>query len=356
MERVRRVASHAAVSLRIAEEERDERMSDAGDNVVPFPQPAERLRRVDPEVRRALGDLRREIDERFGPSAREAREESFDWIALFDELRHRMGNLGVVERSGEVDEFGLDLLALVRSRALLDFLVDRYWRVELYGADALPAEGPVLFVANRSGLLPWDGLVFAHRLQRELSDWPRVRFLVADWLITLPFAQPWLARLGGVRACRENTDRLLRRGRSVLAFPEGVKGAAKDFRQRYRLQRFGRGGAVRAALECGVPLVPVGIVGAEEIHPILFKSQLAGRATGLPFVPVTPTFPALGPAGLLPLPAKWSIEIGEPLEFGPQDASAANDELYVSRMNEQLRSCVRDLITRGLERRTSAWT
>ena len=161
--------------------------------------------------------------------------------------------------------------------------------------------------------------------------------------MTLPFAQPLLARFGGVRACRENTDRLLRRGRSVLAFPEGEKGAAKDFRQRYQLQRFGRGGAVRAALECKVPLVPVGIVGAEETHPILFKSRLAGRAAGFPFLPVTPTFPLLGPLGLLPLPAKWSIEIGEPLDLDGSDDSAARDELYISRMNEQLRVRVRDL-------------
>jgi 1-acyl-sn-glycerol-3-phosphate acyltransferase len=328
-------------------------MSDPSDNVVPF-RPRAALRRGR-ELRSALRDLRREIDDRFANEPEGDDEDSFDWIQLFDEVRHRLGAYGVAERSGEVDEFGLDVLTLVRSRALLDFLVDRYWRVALEGADALPDKGPVLFVANHSGVLPWDGLVFAHRLQRERPEWQRTRFLVADWLITLPFAQPLLARLGGVRACRENTDRLLRRGKSVLAFPEGEKGAAKDFRQRYRLQRFGRGGAVRAALECGVPLVPVGIVGAEETHPILYKSRLAGRATGLPFVPVTPTFPALGPLGLLPLPAKWSIEIGEPLELAAAEPAAANDELYVSRMNEQLRDRVRELVSRGLERRASAW-
>jgi 1-acyl-sn-glycerol-3-phosphate acyltransferase len=213
----------------------------------------------------------------------------------------------------------------------------------------------VLFVANRSGLLPWDGLVFAHTMERALPNWERPRFLVADWLVTLPFAQPALARLGGVRACRENTDRLLRGGRSVLAFPEGVKGAAKVFRDRYRLQRFGRGGAVRAAIENGVPLVPVGIVGAEESNPILFKSRIAGRALGLPFVPVTPTFPLLGPAGLVPLPTKWSIEIGEALALDAMDASAATDELLVSRMNETLRARIRELVERGLDRRESAW-
>jgi len=331
-------------------------MRDPGDNVVPFPSARVRSRADLDALRSALRGLRREIDERFPAKQPEDRDVAFDWLQLFDELRHRLGTAGVAERSGEVDEFGLDVLTLVRTNTLLDFLVDRYWRVDLQGAEGLPEEGPVLFVANHSGLLPWDGLVFAHRLQRERPHWHRTRFLVADWLVTLPFAQPMLARLGGVRACRENTDRLLRRGKSVLAFPEGEKGAAKDFRRRYQLQRFGRGGAVRAALECGVPLVPVGIVGAEEAHPILYKSRVAGRAAGLPFVPITPTFPMLGPLGLLPLPAKWSIEIGEPLDLAGVDVSAAHDELYVSRMNEQLRAQIRDLLARGLARRSSAWT
>jgi 1-acyl-sn-glycerol-3-phosphate acyltransferase len=329
-------------------------MGDANDNVVPFPQPAGRLRRADPELRRALGDLRREIDDRFGPAAREEREESFDWVELFDELRHRLGNLGVVERSGEVDEFGLDLLTLMRSTALLDFLVDRYWRVELHGADTLPVDGPVLFVANRAGLLPWDGLVFAHRLQRDRPTWPRTRFLVADWLITLPFVQPYLSRLGGVRACRENAERLLEAGHFVVVFPEGVKGAAKVFRDRYRLQRFGRGGVIRVALETGVPLVPVGVVGAEEAHPVLFKWTPPGRP--LPFVPVTPTFPLLGPLGALPLPSKWMIRIGAPVELSQLGPEALRDELLLSRLTEDLRAEIQALVDAGLHEREGVWS
>lgn len=333
-------------------------MSELPDNVVPL----RRLRTTGAAraevaaLRRALSDLRSEIDTRFAhadESASGELGESFDWIGLFDELRRRVGSLGMAERSAEVDEFGLDVMTIVRARPFLDFLVDRYFRVELVGAERTGAAEPVLFVGNHSGLLPWDGLVFAHCMQRAKPDWFRPRFLVADWLITLPFAQPLLARLGGVRACRENTDRLLRRGKSVIAFPEGVKGAAKEFRDRYRLQRFGRGGAVRAAIENRVPLVPVGIVGAEEVHPILFKSRTAGRALGLPFLPVTPTFPALGPLGALPLPATWSIEIGEPLTFDDVDPESAADELFVSRMNEELRTRIRALVSRGLARRSA---
>ena len=224
----------------------------------------------------------------------------------------------------------------------------------MVGSENLP-EGPCLLAANRSGLLPYDGLMLSHAVERFRSQNERPRFLVADWFITLPFIQPYLARLGGVRACRENTDRLLRTGRSVIAFPEGEKGAAKVFRQRYQVQRFGRGGVVRAALDNCVPLVPVGIVGAEEVHPVLFKTSLPARALGLPFIPVTPTFPILGPLGLLPLPTKWLMTVGEPLELEYPDADEPEDELQVSRLTEQLRSRVQELVSQGLEMRPSVW-
>jgi 1-acyl-sn-glycerol-3-phosphate acyltransferase len=249
----------------------------------------------------------------------------------------------------------MDEVVLRRAQPLLDFLLDRWWRVDVGGLDNLPVSGPCLLVANHAGLLPWDGLVISHALSRWHPGGERPRFLVADWLITLPFAQPMLARLGGVRACRENAERLLRSGHWVVAFPEGQKGAAKVFRERYRLQRFGRGGAVRMALEIGVPLVPVGIVGAEEVHPVLFKIRtLAGRA-GLSFLPVTPTFPWLGPLGLLPLPSKWVVRFGEPLAIDRLAPDDARDELVVSRLTEDLRRSIQRLVEEGLRARPSVF-
>jgi 1-acyl-sn-glycerol-3-phosphate acyltransferase len=246
------------------------------------------------------------------------------------------------ERSGEVDEFGLDPVACARARGVLEWLCESWWRVEVTGLAELPREEPALLVANHSGLLPYDGLVLAHVVERETGRRPR--FLVADWLVTLPFAQPWLARVGGVRACRENAHRLLRLGHSVIAFPEGAKGAAKVFADRYRLQRFGRGGVVRVAIEAGVPLVPVSVVGAEEAHPILFKLHTAARAVGLPFLPVTPTFPWLGPAGLVPLPSKWRIRFGAKVATERLGAAAAGDEVLISRMTEELRTEIQTMV------------
>jgi 1-acyl-sn-glycerol-3-phosphate acyltransferase len=305
------------------------------------------------ELRDALDGLRREIRDRFQAPPSQPRDE-IDWMALMQKIQRRVSALGMSERSGEVDEFGMDEVVLRRARPILDLLYDRYWRIDLHDVERIPDDQPCLMVANRSGLLPYDGLMVSHAIWRTRPGlWPR--FLVADWLITLPFVQPYLARLGGVRACRENAERLIRSGQPALVFPEGVKGAAKVFRERYRLQRFGRGGVVRLALETRVPIVPIGVVGAEEAHPILFKWNAPARTIGLPFLPITPTFPLLGPLGLLPLPTKWVIRVGEPMSIDHLEPDAASDELLISRMTEELRSQIQTLVDMGLSDRESIW-
>jgi 1-acyl-sn-glycerol-3-phosphate acyltransferase len=293
---------------------------------------------------RALHGLRRELRGRLdaAESALTERLGQPDVFELFERLRRAAGTFGMEERSAEVDEFGLDPVSSARARSLLEWLSRSWWRVDVAGTAEIPRDEPVLFVANHSGLLPYDGLMIAHVVERETGRRPR--FLVADWLVTLPFAQPWLARVGGVRACRENAHRLLRLGHSVIAFPEGVKGAAKVFADRYRLQRFGRGGVIRVAIEAGVPIVPVSVVGAEEAHPILFKLHTAARSVGLPFLPVTPTFPWLGPAGLLPLPSKWRLRFAPPIATDTLGAEAAADEVLVSRMTEELRAQIQSMV------------
>jgi 1-acyl-sn-glycerol-3-phosphate acyltransferase len=303
----------------------------------------------------ALAGLRSELRRRLASPGDEPggggdgeETERFDWVALAEDLRRRLGQFGMRERSGEVDDFGLDPETIRSARPLFRLLRKRWWRIEVVGLEHVPADRPVMFVANHSGLLPWDGLALAETIEEAHGAARRPRFLIADWLITLPFVQPALARLGGVRACRENAERLLATGRSVVAFPEGVKGAAKTFRDRYRLQRFGRGGAVRLALAAGVPIVPVAIVGAEETHPILFKLETPARALGLPFLPVTPTFPWLGPFGALPLPSKWVVSFGEPLASASPAAAQADDDLLVARLTEELRSEVQRLVKEAL--------
>jgi|ETNmetMinimDraft_30_1059905.scaffolds.fasta_scaffold01803_1 1-acyl-sn-glycerol-3-phosphate acyltransferase len=308
------------------------------------------------ELDRALESLRTEIRSRFPAGPRPS--SSFGvpaLVSIFSELRQRLATFGMHEQPGDVDEFGMDEVALRRARPLLELLFDTWWRVEVKGLERLPPTGPCLLAANRSGLVPYDGLMLANAVARFDPRGLRPAFMVDDRMAALPFVQPYLARLGGVRACSDNARRLLGSGRRVIAFPEGARGATKLFRERYRLQRFARGGVVRVALQTQAPLVPVGVVGAEEAHPVLFKTHGTARAVGFSFLPVTPTFPLLGPLGLVPFPTKWTMRFGEPLELRELPPDAEHDELLVSRLTEQLRSRVQELVDRALSDRESVW-
>jgi 1-acyl-sn-glycerol-3-phosphate acyltransferase len=147
-----------------------------------------------------------------------------------------------------------------------------------------------------------------------------------------------------VRACPENAERLLRQQRLLAVFPEGAHGSGKLFKDRYRLQRFGRGGYVKLALKHGAPIVPTAIIGSEETNPVLGRSRFLGRALGADSLPITPTFPWLGAAGLLPAPVKWRIVVGEPIDLSSYGPSSAEDALVVHRLNEQIRGILQGLV------------
>jgi 1-acyl-sn-glycerol-3-phosphate acyltransferase len=183
----------------------------------------------------------------------------------------------------------------------------------------------------------------------------RTRFLAEDWVATLPFVSSFITRLGGVRACRENADRLLRAGELVAVFPEGVKGVGKYFHERYRLQRFGRGGFVQISLRAGAPIIPVAVIGAEEVHPVLFKLKWLSNALGVPFLPVSPTFPLFGPIGFIPLPSKWTIVFGKPIspeEYGPREGKS---DFLVSQIKERVRKNIQQMLNERLAERRSIW-
>jgi 1-acyl-sn-glycerol-3-phosphate acyltransferase len=193
-----------------------------------------------------------------------------------------------------------------------------------------------------------------HAIRRDHPARRDVRPLVEDTVFHLPFLGPLMNRIGGVRADPENAERLLLKDELVAVFPEGEKGMGKLWRDRYRLQRFGRGGFVKLALRTGAPIIPVAVVGAEEAAPMLGKVTWFAKNIGIPWIPVTPTFPWLGPAGLLPLPSKWYVEFGAPIELphshGP---AAAEDRLLVNRLADQIRTQIQQMIEGLLGKRRS---
>lgn len=254
------------------------------------------------------------------------------------------GAHGMRSLSAEVDDFGFDPHVDEKLRPLLDLVSQKYFRVELAGAEHLPAVGRALMVANRGGTLPWDGLVLRSALRSARPELSPVRWLAEDSVIHYPFMGVVMNRLGAVRACPENAERLLGQDRLVAVFPEGAQGSRKLFRDRYRLQRFGRGGYVKLALKLGVPIFPTAIIGAEETNPVLHRSRLLGRLVGSDTVPITATFPWLGLAGLLPAPVRWRIAVGEPIDLSGYGPEAADDALVVHRLNEQIRGSLQSLV------------
>jgi 1-acyl-sn-glycerol-3-phosphate acyltransferase len=254
----------------------------------------------------------------------------------------------------EVDEFGYDpelsdavLLAAMRP------LYRRWFRVETRGLWNVPDTGGVLVVANHSGTIAVDSVMTQLALLDEHPARRPLRMLGANLVFSTPLLGEFARKTGATLACNADAERLLRAGEVVGVWPEGFKGVGKPYTERYKLQRFGRGGFVSAALRTGVPIVPVSIVGAEEIYPIIGNVPLLARLLGLPYFPLTPTFPWLGPLGAIPLPSKWIIEFGEPIRTDGYDEAAADDPMLVFNLTDQVRETIQHTLYKLLMQRRS---
>ena len=254
------------------------------------------------------------------------------------------------------DEWGFDEEFAEAAFPFFELLFERWWRVRVRGAAHVPAHGRAMLVANHAGsLFPFDASMITTALMREhpLPRWPR--FMVLDWAFGLPFVAPFVRKVGGVPASPYNASRVLASDELMMVFPEGAKGTGKPFSERYRLQRFGRGGFVEIALRTRSPIVPIAVVGSEEIYPMLADAQPLARAIGAPFVPLTPTFPWLGPLGLIPLPSRWRIEFCEPIDVSRYPAEAADDRRVVFELSERVRETIQAKLYESLVERGSAF-
>ncbi|GAA2422374.1 lysophospholipid acyltransferase family protein [Streptomyces macrosporus] len=256
----------------------------------------------------------------------------------------------------EVDEFGYD--AELTEQVLLSLLrplYEKYFRVEVLGIENIPSEGGALVVANHSGTLPLDALMLQVAVHDHHPARRALRLLAADLVFVLPVVNELARKAGHTLACAEDAQRLLERGEIVGVMPEGFKGLGKPFSERYKLQRFGRGGFVSTALQAGVPIVPCSIVGAEEIYPMVGNLKTLARLLGFPYFPVTPTFPLLGPLGMLPLPTKWTIQFGEPIPMDDYPPEAVEDPMLMFNLTDQVRETIQHTLYRLLVRRRSVF-
>ncbi|TMG67200.1 MAG: acyltransferase family protein [Chloroflexi bacterium] len=249
------------------------------------------------------------------------------------------------------DGFGVDPVFTERVTNVALWFYRKYWRVETEGVNNVPARGRALLVANHAGIVPYDGAMIRTAIIAEHRHPRHARMLVVDWAFAMPFTNMLLVKTGNVLAHPLNATALLERDELVGVFPEGVRGAAKLYRNRYRIRRLGRGGFVQVALRTGAPIVPVAVVGSEEVHPVLFDMQPLARLLGLPALPITPTFPWLGLGGLVPLPSKWFIAFGEPIEVAQHGPEAADDARLVLELSERVREWIQSTVNRLLARR-----
>ncbi len=256
----------------------------------------------------------------------------------------------------EVDDFGFD--PELQDKVLLEpfrLLYEKWFRVETRGLENVPDTGGALVVANHSGTIALDAVMTQLALLDHHPARRRLRMLAADMVFKLPFVGEYARKSGSTLACAQDAQRLLDSGELVGVWPEGFKGVGKPFSERYKLQRFGRGGFVSAALRAKVPIIPAAIVGAEETYPMIGDARTVARIFGLPYVPITPTFPLLGPLGLVPLPSKWIIKFGEPIHTEEFDEAAADDPMLVFNLTDEVRETIQQQLYRLLVQRRSVF-
>jgi 1-acyl-sn-glycerol-3-phosphate acyltransferase len=302
--------------------------------------------RYEPPVRPAVEDSAADesaAGDTDGPSELERR-----LAALTAFLRRRL------DGDYTVDEFGYD--ADLSENVLLPALrplYQKWFRVEVRGIENVPTVGGALIVANHSGTVAIDSLMTQVAVHDEHPAGRRLRMLGADIVFQTPVVGELARKGGSTLATNADAERLLSNGELVGVWPEGFKGIGKPFSERYKLQRFGRGGFVSAALRTGVPIIPCSIVGAEEIYPIIGDLKPLARLLGVPYVPVTPTFPWLGLLGLVPLPSKWIIEFGEPVDTAQHGRAAADDPMLVFDLTDQVRETIQQTLYSLLMQRRS---
>ncbi|MBX7220245.1 MAG: acyltransferase family protein [Blastocatellia bacterium] len=246
------------------------------------------------------------------------------------------------------DPWGLNPLTARYGYTVFKWLYKYYWRVQVTGIENVPS-GRVLLIANHSGQIPIDGVMISVAMLLESSP-PRItRAMVERWFTSMPVVGKFVARHGSIVGDPLNCERLLQKGEAILVFPEGIRGSGKVWRDRYKLMKFGLG-FMRLAIATNTPIVPIGVIGGEEQAPSFVDFKPLAKMLGLPYFPITPTFPWLGALGVIPYPTKYHIYFGKPLHF--RGAADDRDEV-IQRKVDVVKKSIRELIDRGLEERES---
>lgn len=263
---------------------------------------------------------------------------------LGESFESRMGRVPLSLGSSGVDPFGLDPEWMKYVILTVATLHRRYFRTEVHGIGNVPT-GKVLFVANHSGQVPIDGILIAAAMLLDAEPPRLVRAMVEKWALSLPFVSLFFARVGQVVGVPENAQRLLAQGEALLVFPEGTRGIAKTFDQRYKLTEFGLG-FMRLAIESDTPIVPIAVVGGEEQYISVANLEGLARLLRAPAFPIIPQL--FLPGGQLPLPTKYRLWFGEPMRF---TGDADDDDAVIEEKVWLVRQTVQSMLNRALKER-----
>ena len=271
-------------------------------------------------------------------------------LAIDDEIAAAIDTIADAE-SNNINALGYDQWGFRRETAKIYYslgkLIFSYFRPQVHGIDNLPT-GRMLVVPNHSGQLPFDAVSVSIACLLHGKPPRLVRAMAERWVPTLPFVNIAFSRSGVVLGDPINCRNLLEADQGILVFPEGVRGSGKTWWKRYQLAHFGRG-FMRLALQTHSPIVPVGIVGAEESIISIADIKPLADALGIPYVPVPALLPLLGPLAFLPMPTRFHLYFGEPLEFdGPFD----DEDEAIDAKVAVVQDAVAELIKRGRKERT----
>lgn len=265
-----------------------------------------------------------------------------DWTLKMagNQAETRLAAVRRPENEYGVDPFGFNLDYALSVVAPVLWLYKHYFRVETHGIEKVP-RGRVLLIANHAGQLPFDAAMIAVSLLIDGQPPRAVRSMVEKWAVSLPYVSTLFARMGQIVGTPENCRRLLQNDEAILVFPEGVRGIAKLWPQRYQLQDFGLG-FMRLALETNTPIVPVAVIGSEEQAPALMQLRPVAKLLGFPAFPITPT-------GLpIPLPTKYRIYFGEPMHF---TGNADEEDAEIEKKVRQVKATIQAMLNEGLRDR-----
>lgn len=254
-----------------------------------------------------------------------------------DSVESRIERLELPFNARGVDPYGISKAHLRTWFQLFGLLYKRYFSVRSHGHSNIPKRGRAMLVGNHSGGVALDGAMVIASCFFEL-DPPRLAQGMAEKFISaLPFASTWTARVGQLTGLPEHAQRLLEDDRLLMVFPEGARGTAKLYGERYSLVDFGTG-FVRLAMRTKTPIIPLGFVGGADAIPTFYNSTFLGKLVGAPYVPITPWLLAL------PRPAALEVHYGAPLLFS--GTGNEEDEVIV-RYVDEVKARIAELIERA---------